>query len=95
MKIKNLLKKHQPNKQSTQPKPCRVLNIQTKYGNVEIVNLKRIWINEWFGTHRLMYSDDNYEYNCIYWTDSPNHNYQSYKNKIIEAYNNGDSFIEI
>lgn len=94
MKIINIFIGHQ-SKQSTQPKPCRVLNIQTDYGSIEVVNLKNVWVNEYLGTYRLMYSDDIYEYNCIYWTDKPNHNFYKYKNKIIAAYNNGDSFVEV
>ena len=98
MGIKNLLKRltnNLPTANSTPPKPRRMITVQTSYGSVEIVNLKRIWVCEYLGTYRLMYTDETYEYNTIYWTNTKNHNYHELKDEILEAYNNGDAFIEL
>lgn len=98
MRFRNLFKgchSNSTNQQSHPPKNRRTINVQTDYGSLEIVNLKRVWINEYLGTYRLMYSDDVYEYNSIYWTDTPRHNLHHLKKRLIEAYNNGDAFVEL
>ncbi len=91
MKLRNFFRK----KDGTPQKPIRTINVQTSYGSIEIVNLKRVWVNNYLGQYRLMYQDDNYNYNCIYWTPSPNNNYAELKQKLIDAYNCGDIFIEL
>ena len=86
--------KHQ-NKEPQEKKQRIIVN--TDYGSIEIVDLRRIWVNEFLGTYRLMYMDSIYEYNCIYWSDSRNsiNRYLEYKRKIMEAYNRGDKIVEI
>ncbi|MBE5821460.1 MAG: hypothetical protein E7311_02590 [Clostridiales bacterium] len=70
--------------------------VQTSYGTIEIVNLKSVWINYYLGTCRLMYQDDIYEYNCIYWTDTnAKERYIKLKQKLIDAYNRGDKIVEL
>lgn len=76
----------------------RKINVSTDYGSIEIVNLKRVWINELLNTYRLMYEDDIYEYNCIYWSyiDPEKLSYfNELKQKLINAYNNGLALIEL
>lgn len=102
MGIRDLLKKHSSkssNASAIQFVPCRTITVQTNYGSLKITNLKRVWCNEYLGTYRLMYSDDEYNYNCIYWSDMPCNEFMHFckvcKDRLIEAYNNGDSFIEL
>ena len=73
----------------------RRINVSTDYGTIEIVNLKSVWVNRYFGTYRLMYEDDIYDYNCIYWTNNPNHRFHKLKQKLLNAYNNGDAIVEL
>lgn len=73
----------------------RRITVSTSYGSIEIVNLKRVWVNKYLDTYRLMYQDDEYEYNCIYWNCNPNHNFHQLKEKLLKAYNNGDAIVEL
>ena len=61
-----------------------------------IKNLGRIWINNHntFGKWALMYSDDKYEYNTIFYSDIYKDAEQA-KNKLIEAYKNGNRCVEL
>ena len=74
----------------------RVITVSTSYGSLEIVNLKRVWINYFFG-YKLMYSDDIYEYNCIYWCNDAKKlpRFRELKAKLLQAYNNGDRIVEL
>lgn len=74
----------------------RVITVSTSYGSIEIVNLKRVWINSFFG-YNLMYSDDIYEYNCIYRSFDPNKKayFHQLKDKLLKSYNNGDLIVEL
>ena len=78
-------------------RPKHSITVQTDYGSFEIINLKRVWINKYFGTYRLMYQDDIYEYNCIYWSNSASSqkHYSDLKEKLLNAYNKGNLFIEL
>ena len=71
--------------------------VNTSYGSLEIVDLKRIWVNEYFGTYGLMYQDSIYKYNCIYWSDykSQIQVYEKMREKILDAYNRGDRIVEV
>lgn len=70
------------------------ITVQTDYGSLEIVNLKSVWINWFLGNCRLMYEDENYNFNCIYWSNLDNTlQYQALKEKLLTAYNNGDSVV--
>lgn len=82
-------------KRKEKPKHC--ITVQTDYGFIEIINLRRVWINSYLGAIKLMYQDDEYEYNCIYWSDSKSKKsyFQKLKQKLIEAYNRGDSIVEL
>ena len=74
----------------------RSIIVQTDYGHIEIVNLKEVWIGWYLGTCRLMYKDDIYKYNCIYWTDrDATQRYQKLKQKLLDAYNRGDYIVEL
>ncbi len=75
----------------------RKINVSTDYGSIEIVNLKRVWVNKFLHTYRLMYEDDIYEYNCIYWSDNPEKipYFNELKQKLINAYNDGIALIEL
>lgn len=72
----------------------RIVYLNTNYGTVKIVNLSSVWVNKFLGEWRLMYSDDVYKYNCIYWSYHPRH-LLSLKEKLLKAYNNGDTIIEL
>lgn len=74
----------------------RVITVSTSYGSLEIVNLKRVWINSFLG-YSLMYSDDIYEYNCIYTSNNRNKipHFRELKAKLLEAYNKGDRIVEL
>ncbi len=73
------------------------ITVRTDYGHIEIVNLKDVWINCLLGTYNLMYQDDEYRYNCIYWSDrrSSIQRYKQLKEKLLDAYNRGDSVVEL
>lgn len=73
----------------------RRIRVITDYDSFEIVNLKRVWVNRFAGRYSLMYQDDKYEYNCIYWNCNPNHNFHRLKEKLWEAYNNGNAVVEL
>ena len=83
-------------KQAPVEVPKRRIVVSTSYGHLEIVNLKRVWVNNFMG-YKLMYSDDIYEYNCIYWSNNRRaiDGYLELKDKLINAYNNGDTFVEL
>ena len=74
----------------------RKITVSTDYGHIEIVNLKRVWINNYL-RYSLMYSDDKYEYNCIYWSGNRKQvpYFSKLKDKLIKAYNNGDAIVEL
>lgn len=63
---------------------------------LEIVNLNRVWINNYdaYGRWKLMYSDDKYKYNVIY------RSYDkdlliSLKEKLVAAYANGNYSVRL
>lgn len=90
-----LFNKNKKKSNITSNKPQIIVN--TDYGPIEIVNLKSVWINYYLGTCRLMYQDDIYEYNCIYWSDKYGSKdyFLSLKKKLLEAYNRGDRIVEL
>lgn len=99
MKIRNLFKSHSKNscKKNIQSNPRRIITVETDSETLEIVNLKKVWIAKYLDIYELVYSDDIYEYNVIYWWKRASRTsyYRQLKNKLIEAYNNGDSFVEL
>ena len=74
----------------------RTITVITSYGSLEIVNLNRVWVNSFFG-YNLMYSDENYEYNCIYCSYDPAKlsHFRELKTKLLEAYNSGKTIVEL
>ena len=74
----------------------RSIIVETDYGYIKIVNLKSVWINRYLGAIRLMYEDDNYSYNYIYWGPQDSmKRYINMKEKLIDAYNRGDVIVQI
>ena len=63
---------------------------------VEIVNLNRIWINRnnsW-GKWALMYSDDEYKYNTLFYS-SKYDIVNSARKRLVEAYRNGEKSVSL
>ncbi len=63
---------------------------------VEIVNLKKVWTNRnniW-GKWALMYSDNKYEYNTLFYSSEYNV-VDSARKRLIEAYKNGESSVSL
>ena len=77
--------------------PKHSITVQTDYDSFEIINLKSVWVNRYFGTYRLMYQDEIYEYNCIYWSDKPSFRdyYSDLKEKLLNAYNKGYDYVRL
>ena len=66
------------------------LNLSSGDNFVEIFNLNRVWVNRnniW-GQWALMYSDDKYEFNTLFYSRNY-HTADSARKKLIEAYKNG------
>ena len=84
------------NRNNNSKKSKKTISVCTNYGSLEIVNLKRVWVNCYLGCH-LMYSDDIYEYNCIYSSTTRKKitYFKELKDKLIRAYNNGDCIVEL
>lgn len=62
----------------------------------EIVNLNRVWTNRnnpW-GKWALMYSDDKYNYNTLFYTSEYDVAYSAQK-KLVEAYKSGEKSIDL
>lgn len=63
---------------------------------LEIVNLNRVWVtysNAW-KQYVLMYSDDIYEYNPIYYSESADDLF-SRKEKLVNAYAKGETSLRL
>ncbi|MBQ2917516.1 MAG: hypothetical protein IJE59_05100 [Clostridia bacterium] len=63
---------------------------------IEIVNLNRVWVNNYniYGKWALMYSDDRYQYNTIYYSSNKSLMF-SLKEKLVKAYANGDYSVRL
>lgn len=62
----------------------------------EIVNLNRVWTNRnnIYGKWALMYSDDKFEYNTLFFS-SKYDIVDSARKKLIEAYKNGEKSVSL
>lgn len=62
----------------------------------EINNLNRVWMNRnnVYGAWALMYSDDKYEYNTIFYDYSYNE-VEKARKKLVEAYKNGQKVVSL
>lgn len=63
---------------------------------IEIVNLDRVWVNNHniYGRWALMYSDDKYKFNTIYYSKDKDLMF-SLKEKLVKAYANGDYSVRL
>lgn len=62
----------------------RIIYVKTTYGTLEIINLKNVWVNNFLGQWHLMYQDDIYEYNCIYWNMDNPYNLKNIKKNLCK-----------
>lgn len=75
-------------------KQKRNITLILDYGTIEITNLKEIWVNKYLGTYRLCYSDNEYEYNCIYWSYNRSYMHEL-KEKFEKAIQNNQTSVRL